>query len=83
MLDFHKGCFRVLVCSFGCVLVLPRKLCFLVFFFFFRATPQHIGGSQATGLIGAVAAGLQQSHSNARSEPHLQPTPQLTATPNP
>ena len=26
------------------------------------------GGSQARGLIGAVASGLRQSHSNARSE---------------
>ena len=38
------------------------------------------GGSQARGLIGAVATGLRQSHSNAGSEPRLQPTPQLTAT---
>ena len=29
--------------------------------------------------IGAVAGGLWHSHSNARSELHLQPTPQLTA----
>ena len=41
------------------------------------------GGSQARGLIGAVAAHLRQSHSNGESEPHLQPTPQLTATPDP
>ena len=41
------------------------------------------GGSQARGRIGAVAASLRQSHSNAESEPHLQPTPQLTATPDP
>ena len=41
------------------------------------------GGSQARGLIGAVAAGLRQSHSNVGSEPRLQPTPQLTATPDP
>ena len=46
----------------------------LVFFFFFclfafsRATPAAYGGSQARGLIGAVAAGLCHSHSNARSE---------------
>ena len=33
------------------------------------------GGSQARGRIGAVAAGLRHSHSNAGSEPHLQPTP--------
>ena len=30
---------------------------------------------------GAIAAGL--CHSNARSQPHLQPTPQLTATLDP
>ena len=40
------------------------------------------GGSQARDLIGAVATGLRQSHSNAGSEPRLQPTPQLTATPD-
>ena len=38
------------------------------------------GGPQARGLIGSVAAGLLQSHSNAGSEPCLQPAPQLTAT---
>ena len=41
------------------------------------------GGSQARGLIGAVAAGLRQSHSNAESELCLQPTPQVTAMPDP
>ena len=41
------------------------------------------GGSQARGLIRAVAAGLRQSHSNAGSKPRLQPTPQPTATPDP
>ena len=41
------------------------------------------GGSQARGLIGVVAAGLHQSHSNVGSEPHLRPTPQLTTTPDP
>ena len=38
------------------------------------------GGSQARGLIGTVATGLRQSHSNVGSEPHLGPTPQLMAT---
>jgi len=37
------------------------------------------GGSQARDRIGAVTAGLHHSHSNARSELHLGPTPQLTA----
>ena len=41
------------------------------------------GGSQARGRIRATAAGLRQSHSNAGTELHLQPTPQLTATPDP
>ena len=47
------------------------------------AIPSACGGSQARGPIGAVAAGLRQSHSNMGSEPCLQPTPQLTATPDP
>ena len=47
------------------------------------AAPAAYGGSQARGRIGAVATGLRQSHSNAGSEPRLQPTPQLTATPDP
>ena len=55
-------------------------------FFFFSAiswaAPVAYGGSQARGLIGAVAAGLRQSHSNVGSEPRLRPTPQLTATPD-
>ena len=55
-------------------------LCFL-FFWPFRAAPSAYGGSQARNLMGA--AGLHQSHSNAGSEPHLPPTPQLRATPDP
>ena len=59
---------------------------FLVFVFclfaFSRTAPAAYGGSQARGLIGAVATGLRQSHSNAGSEPSLQPTPKLTATPD-
>ena len=41
------------------------------------------GGFQAKGLIGAVATSLHQSHSNVGSESRLQPTSQLTATPDP
>ena len=52
-------------------------------FAFFWAAPAAYGGSQARGLIAAVTAGLHHSHSNAESEPHLQPTPQFTATPDP
>ena len=57
-------------------------LFFFVFLSFSRATPAAYGGSQARGLIGAVATGLLQSHSHARSEPSLCPIPQLTATPD-
>ena len=58
---------------------------FFVFFFllFLWAAPEAYGGSQARGQIGALAAGLRQSHSNAGSAPRLQPTPQLMATPDP
>ena len=62
------------------------SFCLFFFFFFFvfsRAAPVAYGGSQARGLIRAVAAGLHHSHSNAESEPHLRPTPQLTATLDP
>ena len=52
----------------------------LLFFCLSRAAPAAYGRSQARGPIGAVAAGLHHSHSNSRSEPCLQPTPQLTAT---
>ena len=55
----------------------------LVFFFAISwATPAAYGGSQARGRIRTVATGLRRSHSNAGSEPCLQPTPQLTATPD-
>ena len=66
-----------------------------VFFFFFFvvvvvdiiaiswAAPAAYGGSQARGLIKAVATGLHHSHSNVGSEPRLQSTPQLTEMPDP
>ena len=49
----------------------PPGLMFL-FLLFFRAAPATHGGSQARGLIGAIAADIHHSHSHARSEPHLQ-----------
>ena len=45
-----------------------------VFVLLFRATPMAFGGSQARSLIGATAASLHHSHSNARSKPQLRPT---------
>ena len=41
------------------------------------------GGSQAWGRIRTAASDLCQSDSNTGSEPCLQPTPQLMATPEP
>jgi len=51
----------------------------LCLFAFSGATPGAYGGSQARGLIRAVAASLHHSQSNAGSEPHLRPIPQLMA----
>ena len=55
---------------------------FILFFFFLllMATAAAYGSFQARGRIGAEAAGLRHSHSNARSELHLQPMLQLAAT---
>ena len=53
------------------------------FFFLFRAAPMAYGSSQVRGRIGAIAASPGHNHNNSGSEPGLQPTPQLTATPNP
>ena len=50
---------------------------------FFRAALVVEGGSQARGPIGGTAARLHHSHSSVGSEPPLQPTPQLVATPDP
>ena len=58
-----------------------------VFFFFFAFLGLYLqyihGSSQARGPIGATAASLGHSHSNAGSEPHLLPKPQLMALPHP
>ena len=57
---------------------ITQCLSFATFTFFFflvflslRATLAAYGGSQDRGRMGAVAAGLYHSHSNAESEPHL------------
>ena len=57
---------------------------YFIFFFwlFLRGCTMAYGSSQARGRIRAVAAGLHHSHSNARSELHLWPTPQLKAMPD-
>ena len=64
------------------VLIFLNFLLFLLInlFLLFKAAPAADGCSQARGPIGATTAGLHHSHSNARCEPHLRPTPQLMAT---
>ena len=72
-----------------CFPVSPQSILFFFVFFFFllfvfsRTAPTAYGGSQARSRIKSVSAGLHHSHSNARSKPHLRPTPQITATPDP
>ena len=55
---------------------------FFFFFFLFRAAPMAYGSSLAKGQIGAAAASLHHSHSNARCEPHLWSTLQLVPMPD-
>ena len=54
-----------------------------VFILPFRAAPTAYGSSQARSRIRPAAASLHHSHSNAGSEPHLQPTSQFMATLDP
>ena len=56
-----------------------NKVSLVFFFVFSRATPMAYGGSQARDLIVTVAASL----ATATTTWDLQPTPQLTAMPNP
>ena len=63
----------MLVNHLACIILFVYLL--IYFLCLFRAAPVTYGNSQARGQIEAVAAGLQHSHSNVRSEPHLQPPP--------
>ena len=65
-----------------CILLTFLFVCFCLYAFS-RAASTAYGGSQARGLVRAVATGLHHSHSNVRSETRLRPTPPLTATPDP
>ena len=50
-----------------------------IYFFLFTAAPLTYGNSPARGQIGVIGPSLCHSHSNVRSEPHLQPMLQLSA----
>ena len=58
-----------------------KQKIFVVLFCFvlFSTTPAAYGSSHTRGQIGATAAGLHYSHSNAGSELRPRPTPQVTA----
>ena len=65
-----------------------QTLYFILFYFLFafclfRAAPATHGSSQTRGRIRAAADCLHHSHSHARSEMRLRPTPQLMARPDP
>ena len=60
---------------------MPKPHSKLCHFFFLRIAPAACGSYQARGQAEAATAGL--FHSHARSEPHAQPTLQLTAPQDP
>ena len=64
-------------------LFLLLLLLLLLLFCFLGPQSMAYRGSQVRGGIRATAAGFRHSQSNARSKPNLQPTPHLTATPDP
>ena len=83
VLDHSLICISLIISNVEHLFCMSFFLFFFFFvFFLFKAAPAAYGGSQARDLIGAVAAGLHHSHNNVGSEPHLQPTPQLTAMPD-
>ena len=55
--------------EFLCRFLFLFLFCFVLVFF--RATPTACGSSQARGQIGAIAASLHHSYSDARSELYL------------
>ena len=55
------------------------RTCLSLVFSLHKAASVAYGSSQAKGRTGTVAAGLHHSHSNARSQPPVQPTPHLMA----
>ena len=60
--------FKIVILIPGCTLE-PLTLFFVCLFVFSRATPVAHGGSQASGLIRAVAAGLHHSNTGSATSP--------------
>ena len=70
-------------CKYSLFNILFKVSFILISFCLFRGTPMAYGGSQARGLIRAVASSLCHCHSSARSKLCLQPTPRFMATSGP
>ena len=69
--------------KFNNIIMIEFNLFIYLFFGLFRAVSEAYESSKGRGQNGAVAAGYSHIHSNARSEPHVQPTLQLMAMPDP
>ena len=87
--NFIKHFFEHIICTVICVWQVSIFLFFFFSFFSFLAFcflgpyPRHMELPRLGGPVGAVTSSLRHSHSNAGSEPCLQPTPQLKAMPDP
>ena len=81
--DWFHGCFYKHCLYLVRVHITVSLKPFFFFFCLFAFSRAAHGGSQARGLIWAVAASLRQSHSNAGSKSRLRPTPQLRETLDP
>ena len=78
---FYSNSNDVWVATFPTILLtLGINKHLFIYLCLFRAIPAAYGGSQARGRIGAAAASLHHSHSNAGSKLCLPPIPQLMAT---
>ena len=73
---------NVLILTSPKSLITEVFLIFLCFFsvLFFRAAPAACRSFEARGRMGATAASVHHSHSNAGFQLFLQPIPQLMAT---
>ena len=79
---YHLLCDDSILTLVFYIQTISKSSLILFFFWLFKAAPSAYGGSQARGLVGAVAASLCHSHSKVGSELRLRPTLQLTATPD-
>ena len=77
--EFSVTCHQVFFSSKNSYPPVVYYLILFCFVLFFKAAPAVYEGSQARGPIQATTSSLRYSHSNARSELHLRPTPEFIA----